>query len=197
MGPRGAAYSYDELTRLAAKAEPLRSVVDPDSNDFLKPGDMPARIRAYCERTGQPVPETVGQIVRCALEGVALKYRWVLERLESLLGKKLETIHIVGGGTQNKLLSQLTADATQRQVVTGPIEATAIGNLLVQAVALGHIGSLEEAREVVRRSFEVQTFEPDPARPPPGTMPTATGQRLMGELFLVAGPAPPGSVSTN
>lgn len=157
----GQQYSYDELTRLAAGADPLRSIVDPDSSDFLKPGDMPARIRAYCERTGQLAPETVGQTVRCALEGVALKYRWVLERLESLLDKKLETIHIVGGGTQNKLLSQLTADATQRQVVTGPIEATAIGNLLVQAVALGHIGSLEEAREVVRRSFEVQTFEPD------------------------------------
>ncbi len=158
----GETYSYDELTRLASEATPLRSVIDPDSDDFLKPGDMPARIRAYCERTGQPVPESVGEVVRTALEGVALKYRWFLERLESLLGRRLETIHIVGGGTQNKLLSQLTADATQRRVITGPIEATAIGNLLVQAVALGEIASIEEAREVVRRSFDVLTFEPNP-----------------------------------
>jgi rhamnulokinase len=157
----GNSYSYDDLTRLAAGAEPLRSVVDPDDGDFLKPGDMPARIRAYCKRTGQPEPETVGQIVRSSLEGIALKYRWVLERLEGLLGKELQTIHIVGGGTQNKLLSQIAADATQRRVITGPVEATAIGNLLVQAMALGQIGSLDEAREVVRRSFDVQTFEPD------------------------------------
>jgi rhamnulokinase len=158
---QGHQYNYDELTRMAAEAEPLRSIINPDHDDFLKPGDMPARIRAYCERTGQPVPETIGQVVRTALEGVALKYRWFLERLENLLGKHLDPIHIVGGGTQNKLLSQLTADATQRQVVTGPIEATAIGNLLVQAVALGQIGSLAEAREVVRRSFDVLTFEPN------------------------------------
>ena len=160
---QGTQYSYDELTRMAAEAEPLRSVIDPDDNDFLKPGDMPARIRAYCQRTGQPVPETPGQTVRCALEGVALKYRWVLERLENLLGKRVDPIHIVGGGTQNKLLSQLTADATQRPVITGPIEATATGNLLVQAVALGEIGSIAEAREIVSRSFDVVNFEPAPA----------------------------------
>lgn len=163
-----ASISYDELTRLSAEAEPLRSVVDPDHNDFFQPGDMPARVRAYCQRTGQPIPETRGQVIRCLLEGVALKYRWVLERLERLLGTpqqphRLDTIHIVGGGTKNRLLSQLAADACQRRVVTGPIEATATGNLLVQAIALGQIDSVEQAREVVRRSFEVSTFEPDPA----------------------------------
>jgi rhamnulokinase len=160
---QGTQYSYDELTRMAAEAEPLRSIIDPDHNDFLKPGDMPARIRAYCARTGQPQPETPGQVVRCALEGVALKYRWVLERLEGLLNKRLDPIHIVGGGTQNKLLSQLAADATNRTVITGPIEATATGNLLMQAVALGQVGSLGEAREIVRRSFEVLHFEPNQA----------------------------------
>jgi len=160
---QGQSYSYDELTHLAAEAEPLRAVVNPDDNDFFNPGDMPARVRAYCERTGQATPETHGQVIRVLLEGLALKYRWVLERLEQLQGKRLETIHIVGGGTQNKLLSQLAADATQRQVVTGPIEATATGNLLVQALALGQIESLAEAREVVRRSFEVTTIEPDPS----------------------------------
>jgi rhamnulokinase len=163
----GAQPSYDDLVRLAAESEPLRSVVDLDHSDFLKPGDMPARVRAYCQRTGQPIPETRGQVVRCLLEGLALKYRWVLEHLERLLSTNrqpchLETIHIVGGGTQNKLLSQFAADATQRQVVTGPIEATATGNLLVQAIALGKIASLEDARDVVRASFEVQEFEPDP-----------------------------------
>lgn len=163
----GQKMSYDELVRLAAGAEPLRSVVDLDYGDFLKPGDMPARVRAYSEQTGQPVPETRGQVIRCLLEGLALKYRWVLERLERLLGSPsqphhLDTIHIVGGGTQNKLLSQFAADATGRRVITGPVEATAAGNLLVQALALGELASLDEAREVVRGSFEVIEYEPDP-----------------------------------
>jgi rhamnulokinase len=160
---QGQSFSYDELTHLAADAEPLRAVVNPDDNDFFEPGDMPSRVRAYCRRTGQPEPETHGQVVRLFLEGLALKYRWVLERLEQLQGRRLETIHIVGGGTQNRLLSQFAANATQRQVVTGPVEATAVGNLLVQALALGQLSSLAEAREVVRRSFEMHTFEPDPA----------------------------------
>lgn len=160
---QGRSFTYSDLTSLAAEAEPLRSVVDPDCSDFLKPGDMPARVAAYCRRTGQRVPETHGEVIRCLLEGLALRYRWVLERLEQLQGKRLETIHIVGGGTQNRLLSQFAANATQRLVVTGPVEATATGNLLVQALALGKVGSLAEAREVVRRSFDVETFEPDPA----------------------------------
>ncbi len=164
----GVPTSWDEIVRLAAEAEPLRSVVNPDDGDFLKPGDMPARVREACQRTGQPIPETRGQIARCLLEGLALKYRWVMERLERLLGSDqqphhLDTIHIVGGGTQNRLLSQFAADATQRRVVTGPVEATATGNLLVQALALGEIASLDEARQVVRDSFEVSEFEPDPA----------------------------------
>ena len=98
--------------------------------------------------------------MRCALESLALCYRWVLERLEGLTGKRLETIHIVGGGCQNVLLNQLTADACDRQVVAGPVEATAIGNVLTQAIGLGVLGSLADGREVVRRSFEVHTFEP-------------------------------------
>jgi rhamnulokinase len=145
---------------MAAQADPLVSVIDPDHGDFLKPGDMPARIRTFCQRTNQSVPESKAAIVRCALEGVALKYRWVLERLEEMVGHRLEPIHIVGGGTQNRLLSQFAADATSRVVITGPIEATAIGNLLVQAIALGHIGSLRDARTVVRQSFAPDVFEP-------------------------------------
>jgi rhamnulokinase len=157
---QGEELSYDDLTHMAAQAQPLQSLVDPDCGDFLKPGDMPARIRAFCQKTGQLVPQSKGAVVRCALESLALKYRCVLERLEEILGRRLEPIHIVGGGTQNQLLNQLTADATGRQVVTGPIEATAAGNVITQAMALGHIGSLEEGRQVVRNSFDVATYEP-------------------------------------
>ena len=162
---QGQDYSYDELTRLAEAAAPLRSLVDPDASDFLKPGDMPARMRAFCTRTGQPAPESHGALergalVRIALESLALKYRWVLEKLEVLLGRRMEVIHIVGGGTKNRLLNQLTANATGRPVITGPVEATAIGNLLMQAIALGEIASADEAREIVCRSFDVETFEP-------------------------------------
>ena len=157
---QGEERSYAELTEMAAAAPPFLAVVDPDCPEFVKPGDMPARIRAYCQATGQRVPETPGQVVRCALEGLALKYRWVLERLEEMLGHRLDPLHIVGGGTQNRLLSQFTADCIGRQVITGPVEATATGNVLVQAMAQGHLGSLAEAREVVRRSYELSTFEP-------------------------------------
>jgi rhamnulokinase len=156
----GEELSYDDLTQMAAQATPLQSVVDPDYGEFLKPGDMPARIRTFCEMTDQPVPQSKGAIIRCALESLALKYRWVLERLEAILGHRLEPIHIVGGGTQNRLLNQFAADATGRQVVTGPIEATAAGNVITQAMALGHIGSLEEGRRIVRNSFDVATYEP-------------------------------------
>jgi len=157
---QGEELSYDELTRMAAEAEPLQAVLDPDHGEFLKPGDMPARIRAFCQATGQPVPHGKGAIVRCALESVALKYRWVLERCEEMLGRRLEPLHIVGGGTRNRLLSQFAADAIGRRVITGPIEATATGNIVVQAMACGDLASLEEGREVVRNSFELTSFEP-------------------------------------
>ena len=121
---------------------------------------MPQALADHCRRTGQPAPEGIGATVRCALESLALRYRWVLERLEELSGQKIETIHIVGGGSQNTLLCQLTADCCNRAVVAGPVEATAIGNVLVQAIGLRALGSLADAREVVRRSFEVKTFEP-------------------------------------
>lgn len=160
---QGNPLSYEELTRLAAAAPPLASIIDPDAVDFLKPGDMPARIRSYCQRTGQPIPETQGALIRCALESIALRYRWVLESLEEILGRRLEVIHIVGGGTKNRLLSQLTADATGRKVVTGPVEATSTGNVLVQAMALGDLQSLEDLRQVVRRSCDVETILPGQA----------------------------------
>jgi rhamnulokinase len=157
---QGELFSYGELTQMATQAQPLRSIIDPDYLDFLKPGDIPAHIRAFCERTGQPTPQDEGAVVRCALESLALKYRWVLERLEEVLGRCLEPIHIVGGGAQNRLLNQFAADATGRRVVAGPVEATAAGNVVVQAMALGHIGSLGEGRQVVRASFDLETYEP-------------------------------------
>jgi rhamnulokinase len=157
---QGEEHSYQELTTMAAEAPRLQSIVDPDRDEFVKPGDMPSRIRAYSRRTGQPVPQTKGEVVRCALEGIALKYRWIIEHVEEVLGHRLDPIHIVGGGTQNQLLSQLAADAIGRQVITGPIEATAIGNVMVQAIAMGYLGSLAEGRELVRNSFPVLTFEP-------------------------------------
>jgi rhamnulokinase len=156
----GGNLSYSDLTEMASQADPLVSVIDPDCLDFIKPGDMPARIRAFCQRTGQPVPNSKGAIIRCVLEGLALKYRWVLERLEEIVGRPLAPIHIVGGGAQNRLLNQFTADATERLVVAGPVEATAIGNILMQALALGQLNSLEGARAVVRRSFVPDVFEP-------------------------------------
>ena len=156
----GREFNYSQLMEMAASSESFRSIVDPDDASFLKPGDMPARIREYCSKTGQPIPETEGAIVRTALDSLALKYRWVLERLEVLAGKRLTPIHIVGGGSQNTLLCQLTANVTGKPVVAGPIEATAIGNILVQAMGLGYVGSIEQAREIVRKSFEVVTYNP-------------------------------------
>jgi rhamnulokinase len=152
--------SYDELTRLAAEARPFLAVIDPDDSAFLPPGDMPERIRAYCQRTGQSTPQTEGEIARVVLEGIALKYRWVLERLESVTGTKLEPIHIIGGGTKNRLLSRFTADCTGRTCVTGPVEATAIGNILMQAIGLGYLDSLEQARAIVRTSYMPEIYEP-------------------------------------
>lgn len=157
---QGEEISYDDLSQMAAQADPFQSVIDPDYSEFLKPGDMPARIRAFCQMTDQPVPQNKGAVIRCALESLALKYRWVLERLEEILGRRLEPIHIVGGGTQNRLLNQFTANATGRRVIIGPIEATAAGNVITQAMALGEIASLEEARRVVRNSFDLVAYEP-------------------------------------
>ena len=156
----GQDYSYDQLTQMARDAEPFVSIVDPDDPSFLSPGDMPANIRAYCERTGQPEPAGVGEVVRCALESLALKYRYTLANLEDILGRTIRVIHIVGGGTQNTLLNQFAADATGRQVVTGPVEATAIGNVLVQAIARAQVADITEARQIIRRSFDVNTYDP-------------------------------------
>ena len=156
----GHTFSYDDLTEMAAGAPAFGPLVNASDPRFLAPGDMPGRIQAYCRDSDQPVPESRGEIVRCALESLALEYRRVTDVLSQVVRKRLGTIHIVGGGSKNRLLDQFTADATGRPVVAGPVEATAIGNILVQALALGQINSLQEGRELVRRSCKVETFEP-------------------------------------
>jgi rhamnulokinase len=156
----GQSYSYDELTRLAKAAPAFVSVVNPDDPSFLLPPNMPAAVAEFCRRTGQVAPTDPGAVVRCALEGLAYRYRWVLERLEELTGRRFDVIHVVGGGSQNGLLCQFAADACNRPVLAGPVEATAIGNVLVQAIGLGLLSSLADAREVVRRSFELKEYTP-------------------------------------
>jgi rhamnulokinase len=151
---------YEDLIPRAETAPAFAALVDPDDPSFLAPGDMPARIVAYCQRTGQTPPQDEGAFVRCCLESLALKYRWTIERLEQISGGPIRTIHIVGGGTKNARLNQFAADATGRPVHAGPIEATAIGNILMQALARGRLSSIADLRAVVARSFPVTVYEP-------------------------------------
>jgi rhamnulokinase len=156
----GKSLTYAELARLADDSPPFRSLIDPDADSFLAPADMPAEIRRWCQARGQAAPENEGQFIRCALESLALKYRLVLGRLEELAGTKVEVIHVVGGGSQNELLNQFTANACGRPVVAGPVEATALGNVLVQARTSGALATLAEMRDVVRASSTLTQYEP-------------------------------------
>jgi rhamnulokinase len=160
---QGKNYDYSELTKLAAKAPSLRSLVNPDDPRFLNPRDMPEAIRSFCRETGQAVPSGPGELVRCAYESLALKYRQVREWLEELTGNRIEIIHIVGGGSKSDILNQFTADACQRPVMAGPVEATAMGNLLVQVRSSGELSTLADIRQIVRRSSEVKIFQPGPS----------------------------------
>jgi rhamnulokinase len=157
---QGRSLSYDELANMAEAAPPFASLIDPDDRSFLSPPDMPAAIEAFCIGTGQAGPQDKGALVRCVLESLALRYRWVLERIEEMRGRRVNAIHVIGGGSRNSVLCQFTADATGRPVLAGPVEATAVGNIIVQMMALGHVSSLEEGRALVRRSFDVTTYEP-------------------------------------
>ncbi|MEO8285986.1 MAG: rhamnulokinase family protein [Chloroflexota bacterium] len=156
----GHSYEWEELLLLAEQAPPFRSLVDPDATTFLNPGNMPAALRDYCRRTGQPVPESVGAVVRCCIESLALKYRQVLGDLEGLVGHRLDTVRIVGGGCRNRMLCAFTADACDRHVVAGPVEATALGSILVQAIARGELQSLAEGRRAVAASVSLERYEP-------------------------------------
>jgi len=152
--------SWDGVVSEARKAEPLRSIIDPDAPEFYAGGNMEKKIQDFCRRTGQPVPETIGQVARCVYESLALKYRHALEGLERMKGQRIDSLNIVGGPINNRFLDQLIADSLDRTVVTGPIEGAAMGNLLTQAMALGDIENLDQLRQVVRNSETVNTWEP-------------------------------------
>ncbi len=158
-------HSYAELTQMASRAKGLESIISLDYAPFVSPGEMPHKIERFCRETGQQPPLNRGEFVRACLDGLALTYRQTLEGLEDVLGRRISVIHILGGGSQNMLLNQMTADACNRTVVAGPIEATAIGNILVQAMATGDVKSLDAAGGIVRQSFDVKRYEPaDPRR---------------------------------
>jgi rhamnulokinase len=160
LWPGDGAPSYEEICDLATSGEQWSAFIDPDDQRFLWPGDMPTRIREYCEETGQPVPLETATLFRVIFESLALKYTWVVEQLSAVTGQQIDRIHIVGGGSQNELLCQMTANASKREVVAGPVEATAIGNIVIQAIASGELRDLPEARELIARSFPMKTYEP-------------------------------------
>lgn len=157
----GELLSFDELEKQANEATPFASLIDPDYPAFQTPGNMPKRIREYCKNTGQKVPETKGEIVRCIAESLAFKYRRTIEGMEEVNGKKYNSVHIVGGGIKDKMICRFTANATKRIVKAGPVEATSIGNVLVQAMAVGAISDLNEGRKVVKNSFDIARYEPE------------------------------------
>jgi rhamnulokinase len=156
----GRELSYEQMVVQAEQATPFRSLIDPDDAVFLNPANMPQQIQEYCRKSDQPVPETAGAIVRCVLESLALKYRYVLECTEQLSGKRFAKLHMVGGGINNQLLCQFTANAIGRSVEAGPTEGSGIGNLLVQWLALGEIADIKQARAIVRDSFPLDTYAP-------------------------------------
>lgn len=156
----GVTYTFPDLIRLTEGAPAFAAFIDPDDERFLPPGDMPQRIREYCRETGQPVPSEPGALVRCILESLALKYRYVLKQTELLSGKQFNGLHMVGGGIQNSLLCQWTANALGKPVWAGPAEGSAIGNLVVQWIARGEFSDIWEARKAIHISFPVTTYEP-------------------------------------
>ncbi|WP_295695603.1 rhamnulokinase family protein [Lapillicoccus sp.] len=157
---QGSEVSYPELVDLATAVPGLRSVINPDAPEFLDGRQTPARVQEYCERTGAPVPRTIGEITRCVLDSLALAYRHVVEDLHNITGARAPSVNIVGGGSRNALLSQLTADAVGVPVHCGPVEATALGNAATQLVALGELSGLDDIRRVVAATEPLTTYLP-------------------------------------
>ena len=157
----GREYSFMELETLAKEAEPFKCFIDPDAPEFTPAGNIPKRIREYCEKSGQYIPQTVGEIMRCIYESLALKYKAAISELEECTGKKFETLYMIGGGTKDKFLSALTANSCGITVSSGPVEATAMGNVLIQLMAQGEVEDLFHAREIVRASEKISYFEPE------------------------------------
>jgi len=158
---QGDTLGYDELESLAQEGQDFKCIIDPDDQAFLNPPDMPAAIVGFCRRTGQPLPLKKGEFVRCILESLALKYRFLIDRINAMRPEAVEMLHIVGGGSRNALLNQFTANATGLPVIAGPVEATAVGNIMVQAIAKRILSGIEEGRKVIARSFPLKDFHPD------------------------------------
>jgi rhamnulokinase len=157
---KGVDYTWDQLLSLANRATPFRSLVDPDATEFTSPDDMIGAVQDFCRQTGQPAPENEGEVALCCLESLSLRYRSVLDSLEKITERRLETIRVVGGGSQNRLLCQLTANACGRMLIAGPVEASSLGNIMLQAVATGDVSSLEEGRRRIAASVQQSVFEP-------------------------------------
>jgi len=153
---------WQQIVDLFVTAEPFKSLINPDDSSFLNPGNMPQAIQEFCKKTNQYIPETKGEIARCIYDSLVLKYKFTIRQIESVTGKPIEKLHIIGGGAHNTIVNQLTADALGIPVFAGPTEATAIGNIMLQAKALGKVKSLDEIREIVRNSFEVSEYLPSP-----------------------------------
>lgn len=156
-------YSYGDLERLALREKPFACFIDPDDPMFVPPGNLPRRVREFCEKTSQPVPETVGQVMRCIYESLAMKYRYTYEQLKDCTGKDYRAIHMIGGGTKDSLLCQMTANACGCTVTAGPIEATVLGNIAMQLIANGQIRDVDEARQIIARSEKVLNYQPTEA----------------------------------
>lgn len=153
-------YSYAQLEKLALESKPLQCFIDPDSAEFAVPGDIPQRVKQYCEKTNQYIPQTVGEIMRCIYESLALKYRYALGQIEHITNKKFEKLHILGGGTKDGLLCQMTADCLRIPVIAGPIEATALGNIIIQLTALGEIKDINQGRILIKNTETVKEYTP-------------------------------------
>jgi len=156
----GEELSYDQIAEAAAKAKPFAAFIDVDHTEFYSPGDMPAKINVYLKSTGQNVISDKGQMARVILESLAIKYRKTMEMLEDTIGDPIDVLHIVGGGIKNELLCQFAADAINKKVITGPAEATALGNIMMQAIATGQIKTVEQGRKLVAGSVELKTYTP-------------------------------------
>ncbi len=157
----GKNFSFDDLEQAAWAAEPFKSFIDPDDEMFAPPGNMPRRIREFCEKTGQPVPQNEGEIIRCIAQSLAFKFRMVTDAIEDITGEPLKAVHMVGGGIKDTMVCRFTASATGKTVLAGPVEATSTGNALLQLMALGKIDGLMEGRTIVKNSFPIKTYEPE------------------------------------
>ncbi len=158
---QGLDVSFDEMENAARQAEPFRCFIDPDAKDFVAPGNMPKRVQEFCERTGQYIPQTMGEILRCIYQSLAFKYRYSTENLERIIGHELPVIHMIGGGIKDSLLCSMAADYCQKTVKAGPVEATVTGNAAIQLMAFNKLKDINDARRVIEESFDVKTYEPD------------------------------------